>query len=92
MDRIKTILEEWDFEKRKKTNLDECICYQQDKKCHNLEKLNCYFCYCPYYGEKCAIDSPDVKYVTSMSGKKILDCSDCNFPHLEENIKKILGQ
>ena len=90
--RTKAVLEEWTFEKRKLKNTSQCICYQQDKPCHNIENLNCYFCYCPFYGEECKINSPSVKYVTNSLGKKVLDCSDCNFPHIKENIIKLLEE
>lgn len=93
-ERIDKLIGEWDFEKRKKSNSEECICYPQNKKCHNLEKLNCLFCYCPNYDlsvkeGKCKINSPKGKYIENSEGK-ILDCSDCDFPHKAENIRKIL--
>lgn len=89
--RTKAILEEFNFE-RMKVQKEKCICYQQDKKCHDIKSLNCYFCYCPYYGDKCKIDSPFIKYVTTSLGKKILDCSDCNFPHIEKNIIRMIEE
>lgn len=94
MHELAKLIEEWDFEKRKGTHPEECICYTQNKKCHNIENLNCLFCYCPNYDMSvkegtCRISSVKVKYVDKHE-KKILDCTDCDFPHKKENIKKIL--
>lgn len=88
------IINEWNFEKRKKINPDGCVCYGQDKKCHNIEELNCFFCYCPNYDTsikegKCRINSPDGKYIDNHEGK-ILDCTGCDFPHRKENAVKLL--
>lgn len=101
------ILEEWDcdisklidkfnFDLRKKANPEECPCYQQDKPCHNIENLNCLFCFCPNYNLSieeggCKINSPKGKYVYSPNGK-IWDCSDCDWPHKIENIRSIFSE
>ncbi len=88
------IISMWDFDKQKKANPNGCICYEQDKKCHNIENLNCFFCYCPNYDRtvkegKCKINSSKAKYIDNHEGK-ILDCSDCDFPHTKENAIKLL--
>jgi Zn-finger protein len=93
--RIEDILGDHDFKKRKKSNPESCICYQQDKKCHNIEELNCFFCYCPEYnrsveGGSCKRESPNAKYINNKDGGKILDCSGCDFPHKKENAIKLL--
>jgi len=93
-ERTRKILEEFDFERMKK-NKSKCICYEQDKPCHSPEQLNgqslnCYFCYCPNYGEKCKINSPSAKYIKTLNGKNLLDCSDCAFPHLRENLIRLI--
>lgn len=92
--RIDKIIEEWNFNKRKETNPEECICYQQNKPCHNIENLNCLLCFCPNYDTsvkegKCRINAPKRKYIDNCEGK-ILDCSDCDFPHKRKNVKDIL--
>lgn len=94
--RIGEVIDEWNFEKRKKANPNGCVCYEQDKKCHNLKKLNCFFCYCPDYDRsvkegRCRIDSPDGKYIDNHE-RKILDCSECDFPHKRENAIKLLEE
>lgn len=88
------LISEWDFEARKKVNTYGCICYEKNKKCHDIDELNCFFCYCPNYDRTvkeglCKIDSPDGKYIDTSNGK-ILDCSDCTFPHTRENAIKLL--
>lgn len=92
--RINQLIEEWDFEDRRKKNTNKCTCYEQNKKCHDLEKLNCFFCYCPEYDRTikeggCKINSSDGKYIDNHEGK-IWDCSDCDFPHIKENAVKLL--
>jgi Zn-finger protein len=91
--RIDKLIEENSFEKRKISNPDECVCYQQDKPCHNIENLNCLFCFCPNYDlnveeGNCKINSPIGKYIETRNGK-IWDCGDCDFPHKKENVKSI---
>jgi Zn-finger protein len=87
--RVENLISEWDYEKRK-NNLNECPLYSKNKKCHDLENLNCLFCYCPNYNiSRCEIKSPDAKYI-QIEGKKVLDCSVCTFPHKKENVRKIL--
>ena len=92
--RIDRLIEENNFEKRGISHSDECICYQQNKPCHNIENLNCLFCFCPNYDlsfkeGKCKINSPKRKYIENHLGR-ILDCSDCDFPHKIDNVKSIL--
>ena len=94
--RIEKILQEWDFEKRKKENPKECFCYTEGK-CHNIPDLNCFFCYCPEYDLSkqeggCRINDRRGNwfYHNNLPKGKIWDCSGCDFPHKKENIKKYL--
>lgn len=51
--------------------------------CHkDLEHLNCLFCYCPLYNQEECVGTP--KYV-EQDGKRVKDCSGCEFPHQMEN-------
>ena len=82
------------YENQKKINPVGCIHYLEDTKCHNLEKLYCFFCLCPKYDRTvkeggCKIDSPKGKYIDNHEGK-IWDCSDCILPHKRENAIKLL--
>ena len=56
--------------------------------CHNnIQNMNCLFCYCPLYGlEKCP---GEYKFIES-HGKKIKECTDCTFPHKEDNYDNII--
>ncbi|MBE6827674.1 MAG: metal-binding protein [Ruminococcaceae bacterium] len=52
--------------------------------CHRgIDRINCLFCFCPLYEKECGGN-----YKILENGKK--DCSDCVFPHLEENYAKII--
>lgn len=52
--------------------------------CHSgIEKINCLFCFCPLYKEDCKGN-----YTILSNGVK--DCSNCTFPHREENYDKII--
>lgn len=97
--RIEKILEEYSFEKRKDNNLEECPCYISKKPCHETEGLNCLLCYCPAYDLSteqggCTIGNPQKKGYflehDSFPSGKIWDCSNCDYPHREENIKVYL--
>lgn len=94
-ERINLIIKEFDFENRKK-NTEECPCYKENKKCHNIENLNCLLCYCPNYIKTeeggCKINNPKGKWFfhSNLPKGKIWDCSDCDWPHKEENVKEVL--
>lgn len=95
--RIDIILNEFNFQKRKKEHPEECPC---NSPCHEIEKLNCFFCYCPFYKNDkpeggCTLENPLRKgkwfYRAGHElSDKIWDCSECAYPHMEENIKAIL--
>ena len=89
------IIEYFDFENMKHKEPDFCPLYAKDKKCHDIESLNCYLCSCPNFRfndngikqikEKiqysyCSIDSKDGKQ--GVYGTKIhQDCTQCSVPH-----------
>ncbi len=96
------IIEYFDFDNMKTKEPDFCPLYAQDKKCHDMESLNCYLCSCPNFrfsddGIKsieqktqysyCNIDSKDGRQ--GVYGEKIhQDCSRCQVPHTKEYVKK----
>jgi Zn-finger protein len=95
-ERIQKISEDWSFEKRSKEHQNECPCYTKGK-CHQLEDLNCFFCYCPEYDLTiqeggCKIGNPKGKwfYHKDLPKRKIWDCSDCDYPHKPQNIVNYL--
>ena len=72
---------------------DFCPLYKENKKCHDMENLNCYFCACPNFRveEKkstCAIKSKDGGSIKSPDGFIHQDCSKCTVPHKVEYVRK----
>ena len=61
----------------------ECAFYP----CHEgLNEINCLFCYCPlYHMDPC----PGKPSFIEKDGHRIKACTDCVFPHLEENYETI---
>lgn len=53
--------------------------------CHQLDKINCLFCYCPLYILK------DCKGNYKMIGD-IKDCSGCTLPHQKESYDYIISR
>lgn len=96
------IIEYFDFENMVKNETDFCPLYKENKKCHDMQELNCYLCACPNFRfndegikqiEKntqysfCSIDSKDGSQ--GLYGDKIhQDCSKCTVPHHKSYIKK----
>jgi len=96
------IIEYFDFENMLKKENDFCLLYKDNKKCHNIESLNCYLCACPNFrfsdeGIKkvdsntqyslCSIDSKNGRQ--GIYGEKIhQDCSNCTVPHHKNYVEK----
>ena len=90
---ISQTISEYRYDVRKVSNPDACPCYSNNIRCHNLENLNCMLCYCPFYDMDkleggCLRKSPQGKWYehSRLPKGKIWDCSDCNYPHIEENV------
>ena len=87
------IIKYFDFDNMVKNEPDFCPLYKENKKCHDMEKLNCYLCACPLFRldlkqSYCEINS---KYGTKKEGKDGFihqNCSNCNIPHQVPYIKK----
>lgn len=96
------IIEYFDFDNMVKEEPDFCPLYVDNKKCHDMESLNCYLCACPNFrfddeGIKkveentqysfCGIDSKDGSQ--GVYGDKIhQDCSKCGIPHRKSYVQK----
>ncbi|QOP44844.1 hypothetical protein [Sulfurimonas paralvinellae] len=96
------IIEYFDFDNMKNKERDFCPLYAQNKKCHDMEELNCYLCSCPNFcfsdkGIKkvddktqysyCGIDSKDGRQ--GVYGETIhQDCSGCQIPHTKAYVAK----
>ena len=96
------IIEYFNFENMVKNEKEFCPLYKEPKKCHNIEKLNCYLCACPHFrfndngikkvDEKIQYSLCDIE---SKNGKlgvyaKVIhqDCSACHIPHTQRYIEK----
>ena len=94
------------FENMIEQEPDFCPLYKENKKCHDIEELNCYLCACPNFrfddegiskkGSKtiystCNIDSKDGDIFQT---EKAIhqDCSGCLVPHQEAYIKKLFSR
>jgi len=84
------------WENISKTDVEFCPLFKDNKKCHDIENLNCYLCACPNFrfddnADKikswCSIDSKDGKQIEH-NGIIHQDCSNCTIPHNELYIKK----
>ncbi len=90
------------FDNMVKHEPDFCPLYAKNKKCHDNEELNCYFCACPNFRFKdegfetieertlfstCNIDSKDgSQYISDTAIHQ--NCAGCFVPHSEAYIKK----
>jgi Zn-finger protein len=99
-DRIDIIIKSFNYNYRRAKDPDECPC-NGSAPCHDLEDLNCFFCYCPYYKVEspeggCKLGNPYSKgkwyYDESLPTGRIWDCSDCPWPHEEENVRQVLSK
>lgn len=87
------LIEYFDFDNMVKNEPDFCGLYAKNKKCHDMEKLNCYLCACPNFrvGEKsstCDINSKDGGSITAKDGFVHQDCSGCTVPHKVNYVRK----
>ena len=96
------VIEYFRFENMVEHEVDFCPLYAQNKKCHEIENLNCYLCACPYFrfdDEGLEEVEGKVRYSTCYINAKNamqyvsddaihLECSNCHIPHSEAYIKK----
>ena len=96
------IIEYFRFENMVQNEPDFCPLYAKNKKCHDMENLNCYLCACPNFRfdesgfekiedktlfSKCDIDSKDgAEFKTDSAIHQ--NCSGCIVPHHESYIQK----
>ena len=96
------IIDYFDFENMAKEENEFCPLYAQNKKCHDMESLNCYLCACPNFRfddegvqkiknntqySFCSIDSKDGSQ--GVYGEAIhQDCSKCGVPHHRSYVEK----
>jgi len=96
------MIDYFDFENMVENEPDFCPLYADNKKCHDMKKLNCYLCACPNFRFKdegfeklddktkysfCGIDSKDGR--AGVYGDAIhQDCSGCGVPHHRAYVEK----
>jgi len=96
------IVDYFDFDNMVKNENEFCPLYKDNKKCHDMDALNCYLCACPNFrfnddgleqiDDKtkysfCDIDSKDGR--AGVYGDKIhQDCSKCTVPHHKSYVLK----
>lgn len=96
------IIAYFDFDSMVKNEPDFCPLYKDNKKCHDMESLNCYLCSCPNFRFKdegiqkidektqysiCGIESKDGSQ--GVYGESIhQDCSKCGVPHHKAYVEK----
>ena len=99
------VIDYFDFDNMKIAEKTFCPLYKDDKKCHNMENLNCYICACPNFRFKdegiaviedktqysiCDIESKDGRQ--GVYGEAIhQDCSGCGVPHHRAYVEKVFS-
>ena len=93
------IVEYFMFENMVEKEPNFCRLYAENRKCHDMEELNCYLCGCPNFRfyqspraeedlqihSVCSIQSKDGKRF--YAGTKVhQDCSSCTVPHSKEYV------
>ncbi len=99
----KQIIEYFDYENMRLCEEDFCLLYSENKKCHEMQNLNCYLCACPNFRflddgmvtlegntvySMCSIGSIEGKQ-QNFDGKIHQDCSRCTIPHEKDYIEKV---
>lgn len=94
------IIDYFTFENMVKMENDFCPLYKENKKCHDIEHLNCYMCACPNfrfnddgldtYNEFVILSKCNINNGSKLSydGKIHQDCSNCTVPHHKPFISK----
>lgn len=96
------IIEYFRFENMVEKEREFCLLYAENKKCHEVENLNCYWCACPYFRfndlgiervegktiySQCSIESKEGSLFVSENALH-QDCTRCLIPHHEKRILK----
>lgn len=67
---VDDIVEYFDFDNMVKNEPDFCPLYKDNIKCHDIEKLNCYYCGCVYFKVN---DNPKTVGKTTIASVCIID-------------------
>ena len=100
------VIDYFNYENMQKNHPDFCPLYEQNKKCHEMTELNCYFCACMHFrfsdqglakeGEHtryslCSIHAKESKDFVAQKAIH-LDCSNCYIPHKKSVIQKYFSR
>ena len=91
------IIAYFDFDNMVKNEPEFCPLYKQNKKCHDIDELNCYLCACPNFRvgkqkSSCAINSKYGDKIIAKDGYIHQDCSACAVPHSAIYTKKVFDK
>jgi len=103
---IDEVIEYFRFDNMVEKEPDFCLLYAQNKKCHDVEHLNCYLCACPNFRFKeegfgikhnrtlystCSIDArAGGQFISDDAIHQ--DCTKCLIPHSESYIANIFSR
>ena len=96
------VIEYFEYEHMRQKHPDFCPLYAKDKKCHDMDKLNCYLCACPYFrfdDDGLYQENGKIRYsVCFIEAKGREDfikgdaihqgCTRCTLPHQKSFVKK----
>ena len=100
------VIEYFLFENMQKKHPDFCPLYAENKKCHEMDELNCYFCACNHFRfsdeglseengrtrySLCHINAKESRDFISEDAIH-LDCSNCQIPHKRSVIEKYFSR
>jgi Zn-finger protein len=91
------IIKYFQYDNMVKKEIDFCPLYKDNKKCHDIDDLNCYLCGCSNFRltntkSYCNVDSKDGGTIKGKDGFIHQNCSDCTIPHKENFIKKVFNK
>ena len=101
---IETAAEYFEYDRLSLSHPSFCPLFEKGQRCHDMQKLNCFFCACPYFVyddnglyekegktvySRCSINAPEGReFVGADSIHQ--DCSGCIIPHKRAFIIKEL--
>lgn len=94
------IIDYFDFDNMVKEENSFCPLYKDNKKCHDMESLNCYLCACPNFrfndagiktfNDKKIMSECDIDNGEKFAGDGVIhqNCSTCSVPHHKSYVNK----
>ena len=94
------IIDYFEYDNMVKEENDFCPLYAKNKKCHDMEYLNCYLCACPNfrfnedglgtYNEFKILSKCDINNGEKFANKGVIhqNCSKCTVPHHKPYVEK----